>query len=266
MANEVLDYIGLNLDNIPDELNSNKPTYSISKKSDNTEYKIYKRLSVKSIDILISGGDRLTDIEERYQNSVPLMQYINENREGFIELANSTTIEKIQALENLQNSFNDKIPYFIKYNLNYIWQIYYSREQDKYFMLFPVKESEKEVLFYMIKQKLQEQDTFIYVPICREEIDEKLMPKKELDDMENYIWMFTREWPKTYEVYENENPKLYITGVSKVQEGLESKYRIAINDEKDAEEQYNLLKAIFILTTETKYYYNFNPQINRNDT
>ncbi len=264
MANEVLDYIGLNLDNIPDELNSNKPTYSISKKSDNTEYKIYKRLSVKSIDILISGGDRLTDIEERYQNSVPLMQYINENREGFIELANSTTIEKIQALENLQNSFNDKIPYFIKYNLNYIWQIYYSREQDKYFMLFPVKESEKEVLFYMIKQKLQEQDTFIYVPICREEIDEKLMPKKELDDMENYIWMFTREWPKTYEVYENENPKLYITGVSKVQEGLESKYRIAINDEKDAEEQYNLLKAIFILTTETKYYYNFNPQINRN--
>ncbi len=264
MANEVLDYIGLNLDNIPNELNSNKPTYSISKQSDNIEYKVYKKLSVKSIDVLISGGDRLTNIEERYQNSVPLIQYINENREGFIELANSTTVEKIKELENLQSLFRKNIPYFIKYDLNYIWQIYYSREQDKYFMLFPAGESQREALFYMIKQKLQEEDTYIYVPICRENIDEKLMPKKELDDMENYIWMFTREWPKTYEVYENETPKIYITGITKIQEGLESKYRITINDEKDAQEQYNLLKAIFILTTETKYYYSFNPQINKN--
>ena len=161
MANEVLDYIGLNLDNIPNELNSNKPTYSISKQSDNIEYKVYKKLSVKSIDVLISGGDRLTNIEERYQNSVPLIQYINENREGFIELANSTTVEKIKELENLQSLFRKNIPYFIKYDLNYIWQIYYSREQDKYFMLFPAGESQREALFYMIKQKLQEEDTYI---------------------------------------------------------------------------------------------------------
>lgn len=264
MANEVLDYIGLNLDNIPNELNSSKPTYNMSKASENNLiYKVYKKISVKSIDILIGAGDRLTSIEERYQTAVPIGQFIEENKEGFTELAKTTTVEKIKALEDLQNSFKDKIPYFVKYDLNYIWQIYYSKEQDKYFMLFPANEGESEVLFYMIKQKLQADDTYIYVPICREDISEKLMPIKQLDDMENYIWAFTREWPQTYEVYEDENPKIYITGIARVQEGLESKYRITINDQKDAEEQYNLLKAIFILTTETKYYYNFNPQIDK---
>ncbi len=53
-------------------------------------------------------------------------------------------------------------------------------------------------------------------------------------------------------------------GKTKVNEGLVSKYRIDIESREEAEEIYTLLKALFILTTETGYKYTFQPTINKN--
>lgn len=44
------------------------------------------------------------------------------------------------------------MPFFIKYDDNYLWQIFYSTEDKKYYMLFPAKEGKTSVLFYLIKK------------------------------------------------------------------------------------------------------------------
>ncbi len=37
--------------------------------------------------------------------------------------------------------------------------------------------------------------------------------KSEINDMENYLWLFTKNWPNIYEVYDNNNNySLQITG------------------------------------------------------
>ena len=140
MANEVLDYIGLDIDNISESINNIKPSYEISKSIDNsTSYKIYKKIKPKEISILIGENDRTTNIKERYTSSITLNEYITNYKEKFIKLSEKTSIEKIKELEKIQDEFKDKIPYFIKFDKNYLWQIYYSREDKKYFYVISIK-------------------------------------------------------------------------------------------------------------------------------
>lgn len=263
MANAVLDYIGLNLSKIPKKIYSTKPEYKISKSFDNSNlYKVYKKISAKEVEILISNTDRTTDIKERYITSLPLQEYIKEEKENFLHLAENACVDEIKNIEELQQQFSEKIPYFIKYDKNYLWQIYYSKEENKYFMLFPANEGETDVLFYLIKQKLAKEDTKIYVPICKEECSDEFFGAKKISDIENYIWGFTKEWPAIYEVVDDKY-KMHITGKTKVQENFSSDYRIEINNKDEAIATYSLLKALFILTAETKNIYKFNPQIDK---
>lgn len=264
MSETVLEYIGLNINRISKNVKATKPKYTTAKAFDNAvSYRVYKKIPVKSIEILISKTDRTTDIKERYQKSIPIDQYIKENKEDFKELAERTSIDAIEKLENLQNSFEKQIPYFIKYEKNYIWQIFYSEAEDKYFMLFPINEGETEVLFYLIKEKLANNDKYIYVPICKEGCEGKLISTSKIKDLENYLWVFTSIWPQIYEVTdENNNTKLYITGKLIVQDDFKTSYRIELNNDKEAEEQYTLFKALFIIMSETKSMYKFYPEIN----
>lgn len=265
MANEIIDYIGLNVSRIQKAVKAEKPKFNIVKSFDNAElYKVYKKISVKDIEILISETDRTTNIKERYEKSIPIQDYIKENKEAFLELTEKTSIEKIKELEDLQDSFKDKIPFFVKYDKNYLWQIYYSSEENKYFMLFPAKEGETEVLMYMLKKKLAKEDTIIYVPICKESYDEKIIESKKLNDIENYIWIFTTIWPQIYEIHDGEDEKIYIIGKTKVKEGFKTEYRIILNNKQEADNEFTLLKALFILTTETKYDYKFAPELDSN--
>ena len=265
MANEVLDYIGLDIDNISESINNIKPSYEISKSIDNsTSYKIYKKIKPKEISILIGENDRTTNIKERYTSSITLNEYITNYKEKFIKLSEKTSIEKIKELEKIQDEFKDKIPYFIKFDKNYLWQIYYSREDKKYFMLFPSKEGETEVLFYMIKKQIDKDDSYIYVPICQDTYnEEKFKNLKQIEELENYIWSFTKQWPKTYEVDENDDTKLYIIGKTNLINNLETKYRTVIKNQEELENEYTLFKALFILSTETNYLYKFDTQINK---
>ena len=255
MLDEILDYTKIKLDQSNDKLDCKKSEFNITKSFDNSIlYRVYKYLPIKDIDILIGMSDRTTEIKERYIDAKPINDFIKENPLEFKNLANMTKLENIKNIEKMQEELRKNIPYFIKYEKNYLWQIYYSQENNKYFMLFPAREEgEAEALFYLIKKKLEDKDEKIYVPICKEEPGEDFLKKEERTDLENYIWLFTKEWPSIYEVEVDTKKALYIVGKIRTKEGLESKYRIKIDSKKRAEEEYTLFKALFILSTEGKY-------------
>ena len=110
-------------------------------------------------------------------------------------------------------------------------------------MLFPSKEGETEVLFYMIKKQIDKDDSYIYVPICQDTYnEEKFKNLKQIEELENYIWSFTKQWPKTYEVDENDDTKLYIIGKTNLINNLETKYRTVIKIKRNLRTNTHYLK------------------------
>ena len=261
MKNDVLEYIGLDLDNIPKELINIEPIHFSDFSNSNT-YKVYEYVSVHDLEILVTPLDRTADLRERYKLAKPLYSYIQgedaKSKQIFNEVLESASVKEIQKLEKLQEKLKD-IPYFVKYDKNYLWQIYYSKEDNKYFMLFPANEGETSVLFYIIKKKLEKEDTKIFVPINKMDYKGLLLNSMQINDIENYIWLFTNEWPNIYEV---SGKHLYVTGHTKINKLFNSYYRNVFDKKEEAEKFYMLLKAMFILTTETNYKYNFEPYIN----
>ena len=261
MKNDVLEYIGLDLDNIPNGLKNIEPIHFSDFSNSNT-YKVYEYVSVHDLEILITPLDRTADLRERYKLAKPLYSYIQgedaKTRQIFNEVLESASVKEIQKLEELQEKLKD-IPYFVKYDKNYLWQIYYSKEDNKYFMIFPANEGETSVLFYIIKKKLEKEDTKIFVPINKMDYKGILLNSMQINDIENYIWLFTNEWPNIYEV---SGKYLYVTGHTKINKLFNSYYRNVFDKKEEAEKFYMLLKAMFILTTETNYKYNFETYIN----
>ena len=108
-------------------------------------------------------------------------------------------LKKLQELEKSQEIYKEKIPYEVKYSDNFVWRIFYSEPSDRYFMLFPSNENAVEGLFYIIKKKIETQrlrkKELIYVPICQLDYEKTFLKKSEIEDLENYLWLFTKEWP-----------------------------------------------------------------------
>lgn len=263
MKNDVLEYIGLDLENIPQKLLVSEPIH-FSDFSNSNVYKVYDYVSVHDLEILITPLDRTAEIRERYKTAKPLSAYLQaddrKSKEIFNDVLDSASVNEIKKLEDLQEKLKN-IPYFVKYDKNYLWQIYYSKEDNKYFMLFPANEGETSVLFYIIKKKLEKEDTKIFVPINKMDYKGNLLTSAQINDIENYIWLFTNEWPNIYEV---SGKYLYVTGHTKVKKLFNTYYRNVFDNKNDAEKFYMLLKALFILTTETNYKYNFEPYVNEN--
>lgn len=263
LKNDVLEYIGLDLQNIPQTLLKEESIH-FSDFSNSNVYRVYEYVSVHDLEILITPLDRTADIRERYKTAKPLSAYLQaddrKSKEIFNDVLDSASVNEIKRLENLQEKL-EEIPYFVKYDKNYLWQIYYSKEDNKYFMLFPANEGETSVLFYIIKKKLEKEDTKIFVPICKMDYKGIFLSSMQINDIENYIWLFTNEWPNIYEV---SGKYLYVTGHTKVKKLFNTYYRNVFDNKLDAEKFYMLLKALFILTTETNYKYNFEPYVNEN--
>lgn len=272
---EKLKYIGLNLLKIPQcLLNVDKISYKPLKSYDDNNYKIYKYVNVKDIEILITPADRLDDLNEKLKKSLPLALYLNSESEQtieqyttFLNMVNNLNLEKLKEIEEEQKILNNYIPYEIKYKNNYMWQIYYSDIEDKYFMLFSSNENNSEALFYLIKKKIQAQkskkDEIIYVPISHMEYSNKILKKSEIEDLENYLWFFTKEWPNIYEVYnKNNEPIIEIIGKTEVYEKVKSLYKISLTKKQEAQNKFKLIKALFILGSDSEMQYNFKTIIN----
>ena len=101
------------------------------------------------------------------------------------------------------------------------------------------------------------------MPVSNVKYSNKYLKKSEFEDIENYLWLFTKDWPLIYEVYDKKNEMtVQIIGETNVYEKIKTTYKIQLNNEAEASEFYKLVKALFILQTEIPNYYNFETNIN----
>lgn len=270
---EKLNYIGLNLNNIPAEVMEFKKLDFRPKNSEEIKYyKVYKYVDIKDIKILISPTNRLDSIETRYTKASPLYEYLDSNNEEntekhtmFLKMLKDLNLNNVELIEKQQKNLKKNIPFEIKYNKDYLWQVYYSENTNQYFMLAPINDSEQEALFYVLKKQLTNSNEKIYIPICYQNYSEEYLKQKEIEEIERELWLFTKEWPITYEVYNsNEQKSISIVGKADIYEGIKSLYKIELTNKKEAFEFYKLLKALFILQTELPHYYQFTIKINEN--
>ena len=271
---EKLEYIGLDLENIPEELKEYKPLeFRIPKFYEEKQYKQYRYIPVKDIQILLSPTNRLDEISEKYKQAKPLAQYLDgENEENilkyttFLSMLKQFKIDEVEEIEKEQTSLSKKIPFKVKYENNYLWQIYYSENTNQYFMLVPTEDSDYSTFFFLIKKKLEKKkNEKIFVPIRNVEYSNKYLKKSEFEDIENYLWLFTKDWPLIYEVYDKRNKLcIHIVGETEVYHKIKSPYKIKLNTQEEANQLYKLLKAMFILQTELPHYFHFKTNINKN--
>lgn len=267
-----LEYLNLDLDRIPQTLKKFEPLeYRITRFYDEKQYRQYRYIDIKDIQILLSPTNRLTDLNEKYKKARPLYEYLdNKSEENFIKhtkflnMLKNMDINEIEQIEKEQLQLNREIPFKVKFHGNYLWQIYYSENTDKYFMIVPTEDTDYSTFFYLLKKQLEgKRIGKIFVPISNVKYSNKYLKKTEFEDIENYLWLFTKDWPLIYEVYNKKNElSIQIVGETNVYEKIKTTYKIKLNNEKETNEFYKVLKAIFILQTELPDYFNFDTNIN----
>lgn len=270
---EKLKYLGLNLNDIPEEFKqAKKIEFRSSKLHDEKQYKQYRYIPIKDIQILLSPTNRLDEIEEKYKKSRTLADYLDsENEENilryttFLNMLKKIKIEEIEKIQEEQDKLNKKIPFRVKFEGNYLWQIYYSDISDKYFMIVPTEDTDYSTFFFLLKEKLKNNNMDkIFVPIRNISYTNNYLKKSNFEDIENYLWLFTKDWPFIYEVFDKkDNLSIRIVGETEVYGKIKSKYRIKLDNKEEAQKFYKLLKAMFILQTELPHYFEFRTDINK---
>lgn len=268
-----LEYLGLNLEKIPQKLKKVKSLeFKPSKYNDEKQYKQYRYINIKDIEILLSPTNRLDDISEKYKKASPLAEYLDNKKEKnlikyttFLNMLKQFKIEDVEKIEKEQKNLNKKIPFKVKYESNYLWQIYYSQNTDTYFMIVPTEDTDYSTFFYLLKKKIEgDSQEKIFVPIRGVEYSSEYLKKSQFEDITNYLWLFTKDWPLVYEVYDKkENLSIRIIGETEVYEKIKSYYRIKLDNKEDAVKFYKLLKAMFILQTEVPHYFKFRTDISK---
>lgn len=273
---EKLEYIGLDLNNIPSFLKEFEGLdFRPARTYVEGAHKVYKYISVNEIEILLTPKNRLNTLQEKYSTASHIYPYIEPKNENdiikhvtFLQMLKTVTIDEIQKMEELQNTLNNEIPFKVKYNLNYLWQIYYSETANKYFMLVPTEDTDYASVFYLIKKQIeyytQGKEQKIYVPVCNMEYSREYLTKSEISDLEKYVWYFTKEWPMIYEVYDkNNNLSLQIVGETVVYEKIKSYYKVKLSSKEETMKFYKLIKVLFIMQTELPHDYSFEVAINK---
>ena len=278
ILNSKIKYIGFELEKVPEFLKDFEPlNYRVPKVYDETTYKIYKYVKIKDIEILITPKDRLDELSERYKLASPLFTYMkpetNEDLEKyayFLKMINQTRVSDIQEIEKEQEEFEKNIPFDVKFANNFKWQVFYSDYADKYFMLASTNETDNSPMFYLLKRKIAEnksrskKENTIFIPISNEEYSEKILKKSEIEDLENYLWYFTKNWASIYEITDKEGKVfLQIVGETVIYDKMTSKYRIVLKDKKEASKVFKLIKALFILSYDLPNQYKFQVKIGK---
>lgn len=268
-----LKYIGLNLEKVPDFLMEYKDVdYKPTRAYEQTDFKVYQYISLRDIQILLTPTNRLNSISEKYSNARPLSEYLSAKEENIIKHAqflkmlehlNKKEIEKIAEEQELAKK---EVPFKVKYSTNYLWEIYYSEFTGRYFMMVTTEDQNYNAFFYLLKKQIEcaksGKDELIYVPINYLDYTKRYLKKSEISDIEKYIWLFTKDWPQIYEVFDNENNmSIHIVGKTVVYDKIKSYYKIKLETKEDAVKFYTLVKALFILQTELPHHYQFETQI-----
>ena len=272
---EKLEYIGLNLDEIPKTLKLVEDLkFRPNSGFDEKKYRQYRFVSPKEIQILLSPTNRLDDIKEKYSKASPLADYLepdenNERKqhdyETFIKMLEEVKIEEIEKIEKEQQTINKKIPFKVRYSGNYLWQIYYAEATDQYFMIVPTEDKDYSTFFYVLKKQIEKKKAGkIFVPISNAEYTRELLNKTEIQSLENYLWLFTKDWASIYEVYDKtEKASLQIVGETEVYGKIKSDYKVKLSNKIEATKFFKLVKALFIVQSELPNYYEFQTRIDK---
>ena len=271
--NEKLEYIGLNLEEIPETLKLIEDLqFRPNTGFDEKKYRQYRFVSPKEIQILLSPTNRLDDIKEKYSKSSPLAAYLDseneenqEKYETFLRMLDEVKIEEIEKIEKEQQVINKKIPFKVRYSGNYLWQIYYSEATDQYFMIVPTEDKDYSTFFYVLKKQVEKKKAGkIFVPISNADYSRELLNKTEIQSLENYLWLFTKDWPSIYEVYDKTGKvSLQIVGETEVYGKIKSEYKVKLANKIEATKFFKIVKALFIIQSELPNYYGFEIRIDK---
>lgn len=271
---EKLEYIGLDLNVIPTFFKEyTSLEYRPLKSYEDNGYKVYRYLPISKIQILLTPKNRLNSIQEKYMLAAPIYSYLDPEKEEdiikyttFLKMLEEVKIEEIQEIEQEQEQLNKQIPFKVKFHENYLWQIYYADTTDTYFMLVPTEDLEYSMLFYLLKKQIKCQknntEEVLFAPISHEPFSNTYLKKSEFTDMEKYLWLFTKQWPLIYEVYDKQNNlSIHIVGQTACYANITSYYKVILDSKEEVNKFYKLLKALFILQTEIPQVYHFEVKI-----
>lgn len=271
---ENLKYLDLDLNNIPKILIDGIDSEIASARNyEQKKHKVYKYVKISQIKILLTKANRLNTLQEKSKMASPLYTYlIPDGEEGilkhtiFLNMIKDMNIREIQKISEEQEKLEKKIPFKVKYEENYLWQIYYSEYTKNYYMIATVEDLNQSCLFYLIKEQIEYAktgiDKTIFVPISHLDYSKKFFTKSQVEDIEKYLWQFTKEWPLVYEVYDKEdNMSFQIVGNTNVYEKVNSIYKISLNNDEEGSKFYKLIKALFILNMEFPNKYSFDVRI-----
>ena len=272
-----LEYLGLDLDNIHSALYDFKPlNFNTSRLNNDKDHKVFRFIPIDKIEILLTPCLRSDPVREKYSKAEPLGKYLlNDNTEEgiirystFLKMLNIFSIADVENASNLQSEMEKSEPFRVRFNKEHLWHIYYSESTDRYFMLVCTKESTFAEFFYLLKKKIELAKNpempvpKIFVPINYLNYSEIYLNRDEIIDLENYLWLFTKNWPTIFEVYDKENKlSLQIIGETFVYDNVKSTYKLKLCNAEDSIKFYKLLKALFIMQTEVKDYFLFTTKI-----
>ena len=269
---EKIEYLGLNFEKVPKALiATDNLHFKALKGYDEKQYKQYKYIKISDIDILLTPTHRLDSLHQRYEDASPLYKYLDSVSEEntskyatFLRMLKKVEISEVEKIEEEQNKLDEEIPFKVKFNGNYLWQIYYSEYTNKYFMLVPTEDSDYSTFFYLLKKKIEnKRNETIFVPVSYLEYSGEFIKTSDLKDLENYLWLFTKDYPSIYEVYDKKQKMtLQIIGETKVYGKIRTLYKMKFETSKEATKFFKLLKALFILQIGLPHYYEFTTNIN----
>ena len=273
-----LEFLGLDLENIPEYLKDFSPlNFNTSRLNNDKDHRVYRFVPIDKIEILITPSLRSDDIKKKYSNAVPLGRFFNpegdqddiERYATLLKIFNSLSVTEIENMTTLQKSLEKTEPFKVKYAKDHLWQIYYSVSTDKYFMLVCSKEETFTEFLYLLKKKIEFKKNkrarvspSVFVPINYINYSEEYLNRDEIANIENYLWLFTKNWPLIFEVYDKKNNmSIQIVGDTYVYNNVKSSYKVKLTDKDEALKFYKLLKALFILQTEIKNHFEFETKI-----
>ena len=275
---EKLEFLKLNLEDIPEYLKDFSPlNFNVSRLNNDRDHRVYRYVPVDKIEILFTPCLRGDNIRDKYSKAIPLGKFLNPNGEPedieryaqFLKIIKNFSITEIENLATVQKSLEKTEPFKVKYAKDHLWQIYYSPSTDKYFMLVCIKEETFAEFFYLLKKIIEFKSNkrarvapTIFVPINYVNYSEEFLNRDEIANIENYLWLITKNWPLIFEVYDKKgNLSFQIVGDTYVYNNIKSTYKVKITDKDESIKFYKLLKALFILQTEIKNHFKFETKI-----
>ena len=146
---EKFDFLGLKLGKLPKFISESvMPTFNTSRLNNDKDLKVYKFVPINQIEILLTPCLRSDNIKKKYAEAMPLRCFLNYDGDDeevmlyktFSKIVRNMSAQEIEKIEKIQEEFNGEEPFKVKYNRDHLWQIYYSEESNKYFMLVCTKE------------------------------------------------------------------------------------------------------------------------------